>query len=380
MIPPARWDVSGHRACPRRALPRVPRLSSILFWDSTCQRPYDTRSIRTEATGGTEASLVRVADALDAFVIQHNRDRAEGRYRPPARIAGITDVVLNRDCRAYPDVRALYPNARFHLWVHDQLTPETKRGRRLADAAAVLGSGSVDIVCVSNWQRRLLDAMLDRLSLRDRVSTRTIYNPIDDALVPDDTPVDRNKLVFFSAQNRGLMYALDAFRELRRRMPELQLVIGNPGYKVRKTGEFAGVTNLGPQPQWRIHAEVRSALCTFFPNFVLPETFGLVFAESMAMGTPLLTHDAGAAAEVIGDREQVRPAAAPQRAYERAMRAVPARLRGGPSRVAAKLGMFDDYCDRIRAWREGSRPRTVPDPRFRLSCVAGQWRTLLAGA
>ncbi|MEO6103520.1 MAG: glycosyltransferase family 4 protein [Pseudoxanthomonas sp.] len=355
-------------------------MSSILFWDSTCQRPYDSQSIRTEATGGTEASLVRVADALDAHVIQHNRVQTSGRYGPPARIPGITQVVLNRDCGVYADARALYPNARFHLWVHDQLTQETKRGRRLAAAAAQLGSDSVGIVCVSDWQRLLLDRMLERLRLRDRVLTRTIYNPIDDSLEPDDTPVDRNKLVFFSASNRGLMYALDAFQELRRRMPELQLVLGNPGYKVSNTGKFEGVTDLGPQPQWRIHAEVRSALCTFFPNFVLPETFGLVFAESMAMGTPLLTHDAGAATEVIGDCEQVRPTAGRQRVYERAMRRVPAPLRGGPSRLAARLGMFDDYCERIRAWRDGARPRAAPDPRFRLSRVADRWRSLLSGA
>ncbi len=353
-------------------------MSSVLFWDSTCQRPYDTRSIRNEATGGTEASLVRVADALDASVIQHNRTEIEGRYRPPGRIPGITEVVLNRDCRAYPHVRALYPDARFHLWVHDQLTMETKRGRQFSGAAAQVDCIPMGTVCVSDWQRLLLDRMLGELGLRDRFPTRTIYNPIDDSLVPDATPVDRNKLVFFSAPNRGLLYALDAFRELRRRIPGLRLVIGNPGYKLRKIGRLDGVTDLGPQPQWRIHAEVRSALCTFFPNFVMPETFGLVFAESMAMGTPMLTHDVGAAAEVIGDCEQVLATTAPQRAYERAMRAVPVRLRGGPSRVAASLGMFDDYCDRIRVWHDGDRPRTVPDARFRLSSVTARWRALFA--
>jgi glycosyltransferase involved in cell wall biosynthesis len=255
---------------------------------------------------------------------------------------------------------------------------ETKRGRRFADAAAQVDT-TMGIVCVSDWQRLLLDRMLGQMGLRNHFPTRTIYNPIDDSLVPDGTPVDRNKLVFFSAANRGLLYALDAFQELRRRMPELRLVIGNPGYKLRKTGRLDGVTDLGPQPQGRIHAEVRSALCTFFPNFVLPETFGLVFAESIAMGTPVLTHDAGAAAEVIGDREQVLAATPRQRAYERAMRAVPVRLRGGPSRIAALLGMFDDYCDRVRAWRDGSPRRTGPDPRFRLSSVAAQWHALLAG-
>lgn len=354
-------------------------MSSILFWDSTCQRPYDTRSIRTEATGGTEASLVRVADALDAYVIQHNRTEIQGRYCPPALIPGITEVVLNRDCGVYPHVRALYPDARFHLWVHDQLTLKTKRGRRFADAAAQIDGRPMGIVCVSDWQRLLLDRLLSQSGLRDRFPTRTIYNPIDDSLAPDGMPVDGNKLVFFSAANRGLLYALDAFRELRRRMPELRLVIGNPGYKLKKIGHLDGVTDLGPQPQERIHAEVRSALCTFFPNFVLPETFGLVFAESLAMGTPVLTHDAGAAMEVIGECRQVLATTTRQRAYERAMRGVPTRLRSGPSRIAASLGMFDDYCDRIRAWRDGDRPRTVPDPRFRLSSVAGQWRALLAG-
>jgi hypothetical protein len=45
----------------------------VLFYDPVCQEPYDTRTLRTAAMGGTEATLTRVADALDAFVIQHNR-------------------------------------------------------------------------------------------------------------------------------------------------------------------------------------------------------------------------------------------------------------------------------------------------------------------
>ena len=119
------------------------------------------------------------------------------------------------------------------------------------------------------------------------------------------------------------------------------------------------------------------ALCTFFPNFVLPETFGLVFAESRAVGTPILTCDCGAAAEIVGDPQQVLPVTFGQRAYEATFQNLSPGWRRGPARVADSLGLFDAYIERIRAWRAGGRPATGPDPRFRLSQVADQWRAML---
>src|SRR5205823_4608734 len=164
----------------------------------------------------------------------------------------------------------------------------------------------VTAVCVSDSQRRGVEATLRRIGVTAQVRALTIYNPVEDALTPDGTPVDERKLIFFSSPNKGLNFTLDAFSALKRRMPDLRLVVGNPGYKAGGDARRAGVEFLGPQPQARIHAEVRSALCTFFPNFVIPETFGLVFAESHALGTPVLTHDCGAALEVVGDPRQLR--------------------------------------------------------------------------
>jgi glycosyltransferase involved in cell wall biosynthesis len=212
------------------------------------------------------------------------------------------------------------------------------------------------------------------------VRTHTIYNPIDDALAPDGSMVDPDKLVFFSSPNKGLKFALDAFRALRRRMPALRLVVGNPGYKVRKSADIEGVEYLGPQPQARMHQEVRTALCTFFPNFVIPETFGLVFAESNALGTPVLTHDCGAAVEVIGDRSQILPVTSTHRVYETLLTHVSPGWRAGPARIAAALGLFDAYVERIQAWRSGARPEVGPDPRFRLATVAEKWRAFLGEA
>jgi glycosyltransferase involved in cell wall biosynthesis len=350
--------------------------TSILFFDPSCKQPYDTRTLRQQAMGGTEATVVRVADALDALIAQHNRSEIYGRYRVPEKMPEITSVVINRDSRALPLVHGLYPNARVFLWLHDQLRPGSKRAGWLASTANLLRECAVTIVCVSDSQRRCVEAALRTMHLQD-LRTLTIYNPIDDSLAPDDSPVDPDKLVFFSSPNKGLKFALDAFRAMRREMPRLRLVVGNPGYKVRKPASIDGVEYLGPQPQARMHAEVRTALCTFFPNFVIPETFGLVFAESNALGTPVLTYDCGAAAEVLGERAQIVPVTIAHRVYETLLTHVSPGLRAGPARIADSLGLFDSYTARIREWRSGGRPRVGPDSRFRLSVVAEQWRALL---
>lgn len=352
-------------------------MSAILFFDPACKRPYDTETLRREAMGGTEATVVRVADALGAFVVQHNRASASGRYLPPRRDPAITHVIVNRDSRALATVRELYPNARVHLWLHDRVRPRSKRARKIAADSNILRDLAVRVICVSDTQRRAVEAALRWMGVSDRVAARTIYNPVDDDLRPDGSPVDDRKLVFLSSPNKGLRFTLDAFRAVRQAMPDMRLVIGNPGYKEVGAAALDGVEYLGALPQQRIHSEVRTALCTFFPNFVIPETFGLVFAESKALGTPVLTHDCGAALEVLGDPAQVLPVTSAKRVYEALLGGWPIGWRRGPARAAAALGLFDAYIERLQAWRAGSRPVIGPDPRFRLSSVAQQWREML---
>jgi glycosyltransferase involved in cell wall biosynthesis len=184
--------------------------------------------------------------------------------------------------------------------------------------------------------------------------------------------------VFFSSPNKGLRFTLDAFGALRRTMPDLRLFVGNPGYKADCSMPLPGVEFLGPLPQAHVHQEVRSALCTFFPNFVIPETFGLVFAESHALGTPVLTVDCGAAREVLGDPAEVLPLKNSYRLYEAAVGLLPAALRAGPAHLAARAGLFDAFAARVHAWRAGARPRPQPDARFQLANVVPRWRALFA--
>jgi glycosyltransferase involved in cell wall biosynthesis len=352
-------------------------MSAVLFYDPVCQQPYDTRTLGTQALGGTEATLVRVADALDAWVVQHNRTEDWERYLSPQRLSGITSVIVNRDSRALTLVQRHYPRARVYLWLHDRMRPHGRRARWLAATTPLLREMAVTAICVSDWQRAGVEATLRSIGVAGVVRALTIYNAVDDALLPDGTPVDARKLVFFSSPNKGLDFTLDAFSALKRAMPDLRLIVGNPGYKADPAAAQAGVEQLGALPQARMHAEVRSALCTFCPNFVIPETFGLVFAESHALGTPVLAVDCGAAREVLNDPQQVLPLRTTYRLYEAAVQALPASWRRAPARLAAAAGLFDAYVERIGAWRAGARPQAAPDPRFRLSAVTAQWRALL---
>jgi glycosyltransferase involved in cell wall biosynthesis len=352
-------------------------MSATLFFDPVSQQPYDTRTLTDKATGGTESTVTRIADALGAFVMQQARSSAWGRYLPVQPLPGIRHVVLIRDSRALPLVQQLFPAARVSLWLHDQLNPGSKRARRLAGTAALLRALSVTAVCVSNSQRRGVEATLERLGLATAVRAVTIYNPIDEALRPDETAIDEGKLVFFSSPNKGLNFSLDAFGALRQAMPDLRLVVANPGYKADRSTPRPGVEFLGALPQARVHAEVRSALCTFFPNFVIPETFGLVFAESHALGTPVLTVDCGAALEVLGNPEEVLPLRSAYRIYETMADLLPGPLRRAPAHLAARAGLFEAFVARVRAWRAGARPRPQPDARFRLTSVLPQWHALL---
>jgi glycosyltransferase involved in cell wall biosynthesis len=117
-------------------------------------------------------------------------------------------------------------------------------------------------------------------------------------------------------------------------------------------------------------------LCAFCPNFEYPETFGLVLAESNAVGTPVIAHRIGAAAEVIGDPRQLldTPKLATL-AYRACRRVGRGEAIGG--RVVDRIGGFRTYVERIAAWRAGGRPVVAARPAFARAAVLDEWKALL---
>jgi len=95
-------------------------MSSVLFY-TRCffsGQPYDTGTLHTCALGGNRGDLTRVADALEAFVIQHNRAE-DWPASPPQRIP-LTHVIVNRDSRRAAAGGQALPRARTYCGWHDQ--------------------------------------------------------------------------------------------------------------------------------------------------------------------------------------------------------------------------------------------------------------------
>lgn len=327
----------------------------LLIVDVACPRPYSACSLETAALGGTEATVVRIARALAAtrpvWVAQRFRERplvdAGVRWIPythedAGEIAeGLDDIIVVRCHKVLRRLRKRHPHARLFLWMH------CFPGRRLHDFGRAALATDTTVVAVSDHHRVAMRAFLVRHDplVADRVRMVAIYNPVEAALGVDDTRVDRDKLVFLSSPHKGIERVLETFAFARRVVPTLRLFVANPGYLDRHVALPDGVVPLGKLPHHDAIRHTREALCLFYPQAQFAETFGLVFAEANAVGTPVIAHPLGAAQEVLAqEASQLLDANAP-----------------------------DAIVQRLVEWRAGARPRVGPDPRFRLENVLGLW-------
>jgi glycosyltransferase involved in cell wall biosynthesis len=314
----------------------------VLIYDPTCPKPYNARTLEQEALGGTEATVIRIAEGLDAQVMQHNRTVSDGRYLANSESLNPRAVVLLRSVAWLPTVASRFPNAKLYLWMHDLA------GNDLIEHAQILKTFRPTILAVSDFHVLNIQEKLSRIEGLAGVRVKRIYNPIDDELAPlKGVGHDPNRLVFFSSPHKGLEYTLQVFSYLRRMQPEMRLLIANPGYLPSAETPMEGVTNLGTLAHRDVINYVHGALCTFYPNTVFPETFGLVLAESNAVGTPCIAHQFGAAPEVLDHPAETLDC----RDYRKVV-------------------------DRVLAWRNGARPTVRARGEFRLKNVLREWRRL----
>ena len=358
----------------------------VAIVDTVCPRPYALSDLGARGLGGTEATVVRVAEALDAEVFQHNRTASEGRYHPLAELDDPQAMIVLRDPKAAADLITRHGEAQLVIWMHDLVEPGRDRAKRLAHYRPVLAAMRATVVGVSEFHTRQIEAAL-RLDVgvdpsvdRARLSVRRIYNPLADGLSElTTTDIDRDQMIFFSAPAKGLDYAMFAFGAIRRRWPRMRLLVANPAYAAVGAARDAGVVDLGSLPHRQILDRVARSLCAFCTNFEYPETFGLVLAESNAVGTPVITHPIGAAAEVVGDSRQViaTPGLATVAFRIGRRYGVPPDLAG---RGVDLFGGFERYVDIVGSWREGGRPVVRANPSFDLDTIASEWKALLGTA
>jgi glycosyltransferase involved in cell wall biosynthesis len=321
-------------------------MSSVLFIDECCPKPYAPGQF--EGCGGTEHTVVRIAEGLGAIVEQHNRTEfteadAKSFYSPLNATTLATHVICLRLPSSLIGARKRFPKAKLYLWLHDISGPQ------LGQEMQTIIDTKATVLCVSHWHRNQTIDRLKSVGYTGQFQVKVMYNPIEDSLVPDETPIDRNKLMWTASPHKGLDYALGIFSNLRRFNPDFRLYVSNPGYCTHPGSDSGNIHSLGSIPYSSVVDHLRSSLCLFYPNVVFPETFGMVLAESNSLGTPVITHRQGAATEVL-DRPEVE--------------AIDCR---DPRRVI----------DRVMDWYNGNRPTVRGKKEFRLSNVLREWERLL---
>lgn len=324
---------------------------SLLFIDAVCNKPYDPRVLKEAPLGGTEATVIRVIEGLNALGLdasceQHNRQTPDetGSYWPMNSSVDRHDlVVCLRDPKSLIEARKRFKDSKLVLWTHDLAN------RDFGALISTIIETKAEVVCVSEFHKTQTLDVLKVHGYTGQFKVHRIYNPIADDLFPDHTiPYDPNKLVFFSSPHKGLEYAINTFNILRSFHSDFKLYIANPGYLLTRPIKEPNVVDLGPLPHHEVLNHARTSLCTYYPNTVFPETFGLVYAESNAIGTPVVTHRLGASSEVLDHPSQF-------------------------------VNCFNkkELIDRVLSWHNGSRPNVHGGKLFRLSRVLRDWRKLL---
>ncbi|MEX0928508.1 MAG: glycosyltransferase family 4 protein, partial [Balneolales bacterium] len=294
----------------------------ILIIDPVAAKPYTVDTLRREPLGGTESTILRVGRALSArhhiMLAQsaRNEPSADGygiRYRPyafksprPVMDSQPPDtVIVVRAYKTLLRIRRQYPGARLFLWLH---CFPGKHGKRLNEVCL---ETDTTIITVSDTHKEAVEKFIRKYQEHgnyDRKMARVtrIYNPVNDDLKPDGRGYDPDKLVYFSSPHKGLPQVLETFAYVRQFMPGLRLYVANPGYmRMKSFPQREGVINLGALPHDQVIGHVREAFCVFYPQSRFRETFGLVFAEANAVGTPVIAHRIGSTPEIIGHPGQL---------------------------------------------------------------------------
>jgi len=325
----------------------------ITFLDGVCPKPYTGTTLRTEGMGGTEATVVRISEALVSNAISavnvQQRGRTEAEvvygvtYTPVDKPTG--SVVVLRDPRLAIEVAKYNKKGRTYLWMHDLAD------NSFAELAPELRNLGILVISVSDFHKhQILDIVKRNTSFAGPLYLKTVYNPVDDSYSVDETQYDKNKLVFTASPHKGLEGTLKLFQLVKQNFnPDFTLHIFNPGYYPDINTDIPGVVVHGSKPHHEVIKHVRESLAVFYINTVFPETFGLILAEANAVGTPFITHLMGAANEVSSHPNQVMDV--------RDAKAV---------------------INRLMTWHQGYRPIVALKKEFRMSNVIQSWKKLLS--
>ena len=277
----------------------------VLFLDVSANKYFDRQVLEKHPLGGTEASIIRVAEGLASLglkicVMQSRCSYFEAVMGQHCFFMHSNDLdkVSTMNFVQIRDAKNshLFQDAKKYVWCHDLGHDAMK------DWIGKLKIHDVTVVAVSRWHRQNLKKYLDNYE-----KTTYIYNPVPTNIFIDQdkrVPYDKNLLVWCASPHKGLGKAIELFRKLRNERPKLQLIIFNPGYYELDTITEPGTAVYGPTNCQLLWTQMSRSLCVFYPC-EWDETFGLIAAEANAMGVPIATYRRGALKEIVSSDNQM---------------------------------------------------------------------------
>ncbi len=156
------------------------------------------------------------------------------------------------------------------------------------------------LIFVSRYQRKVYASYLKRKGFY-----RVIYPGIPDYFFLNDTPVFGKRIITVSrlAPEKNLKFAFKVMSLVQKEIKVEYIVVGD-GPERENLKNYAKKVGLDVKFLGNIKREKLPELYKSSSLFFLPsktETFGLVFAEAMACGLPIVALNAGAAPEVVKD-------------------------------------------------------------------------------
>ena len=341
-------------------------MQTILFTDTVCPQPYDSNDLRTKALGGSQATLIRIAESLATlsarthrvFVHEHNR-------QTPSLCDRVLYITSLDDMSAYADPESVvhqrrlnpealdrYPNARHFLWLHDLahdlMIKDTGHFVRYFN----LNGRRITIICVSKWHKKY---MQDHFEC-DAVKYKTIYNPVMPIwydLGRKITNYSKTTLCFTSSPHKGLDVTIQLLDMICKNTGiDFELLVANPNYIELNGINHKRVKFLGALPHEKLLPAISHSMAHLFIQGSWQETFGLVYPEANVLGIPSITLNIGAASETSQGV-----------------------LLDPPTSLT--LPHLQSLADRIspvlKAWHDSGRPKVHANIKFRLDHVLMGW-------
>lgn len=271
----------------------------ILINDQAGFKPYNDESLENDVLGGTESSTVRLAEGFAskghtvAVLQRHDflphTSKCGVKYLPLRWMRNITatNVIHLRGIKYLPHY---HEKSKQFVWLHDAGQPFLK------DWDALLAQCPATLIAVSDWHV----SNLKENGLQWPV--QRIYSPLDEEcykLYKSYNP-NLNQLVWLSSPHKGLQEAIEVFKKLRQHSSNLSLAVFNPGYFAGDKYDCESVHYITGASRAELRSVTKNSLALFYPT-QFEETFGLVAAESEALGTPVATYKVAALGESVRD-------------------------------------------------------------------------------